>query len=230
MSGDRPTPDLVLYFAPGACSGVTMIALEEIGVPFEARLVAFMAGEHRRPEFLARNPAGKVPTLMVDGQPLTQNPVILAWLARRFPQAGLLPLGGDAIADAQLLGRLSWFSADVHPLVTRIRMPQFMCDLPGAPERVRAMAGEAIRFHLAPLEQALAEAPWLLGDRWSVLDAYLFWVWFRITGAGFAAAEYPAIAAHYERMSDRPSVRRALVREDAAFAELSGRGLAVPLS
>ena len=161
---------------------------------------------------------------------LTQNSAILTYLARRHPEAGLLPYTGEPLADARVLARLVWFSADLHPLVTRIRMPQFFCDLPGGPERVRELGCAGMAFQLAPLERALGEAPWVLGNAWSVLDAYLFWVWFRITGAGFDGAPFPNIAAHFERMGERPAVGRALAREDAAQAELAARGLAVSLA
>lgn len=220
----------MLHFAPGACARVPLIALETIGEPFETRLVSFMAGEHRKPELLARNPAGKVPVLEIDDEVITQNAAILTYLARRHPAAKLLPYTGEPLADAQLLARLAWFSADLHPLVTRIRMPQFFCDLDGGPERVREMGCAGMVFQLAPLERALDEAPWVLGAKWSLLDAYLFWVWFRIAGAGFDAAPFPNIVSHYGRMQDRPAVQRALAREDAALQELASRGMAVPLA
>lgn len=68
-----------------------MIALEETGASFETHLVAFMAGDHRKSEFLARNPSGKVPVLMVDGQPIVQTVAILGFLDESFPDAKLFP-------------------------------------------------------------------------------------------------------------------------------------------
>lgn len=227
MSSD---PALILHFAPGTCARVPLIALEEIGTPFETRLVAFVAGEHRKPAFLTRNPAGKVPVLEVDGAVLTQNVAILMWLARRFPGAALLPIADDPMSEAQLLSRLAWFSADLHPIVTRIRMPHFFCDADGAPERVRALGMEAMRFQLGALERDLSVDPWVLGERWSVLDAYLFWIWFRISGAGFETSAFPAISAHHARMASRPATQRALGREEAAQDDLRARGLTVPLN
>lgn len=217
--------ELILFFAPGSCSRVPLIALEEIGLPFDARLVAFMKGEHKTPDYLALNPSGKVPTLVADGQPLAQNLAIQTYLARRFPEAGLLPFTGDPLVDARILARIAWFSADLHPLVTRIRLPQFASD--AAPERVKEIACAAMAGQLTQAEQCLAGRPWLLGDTWSTLDAYLYWVWFRITGAGFDAAPFPGIASHAARMEERPAVRRALAREAAAQADLEARGLAV---
>lgn len=206
-----------------------LIALEEIGQPFETRLIRFMNGEHKSPDYLAINPAGKVPALIVEDGVVTQNAAILRYLAHRFPEARLLPQTADPLAEARQIAQLVWFSADLHPLVTRIRMPQFFCDLPDAPARVRALAMTAMAAQLAHVERTLADRPWMLGDDWSVLDAYLFWVWFRITGAGFDPADFAAISAHSARMTDRPAVQRATARELEAEAELAADGLAVPL-
>lgn len=218
---------LELYFAPGACSRVPLIVLEEIGEPFETHLVRFKNAEHRSARYLALNPAGKVPTLLVDALPLPQNVAILTFLAQSFPTAALLPFTGETFGDARLLGRLSFFASDLHPLVTRIRLPQFFCDANGAPERVRAMAVNSMKAQLAPIDTSLAAHPWLLGADWSILDAYLYWVWFRITGAGFPAESFPNIAAHTTRMESRPAVARALAREAQAESELRKQGLAV---
>jgi glutathione S-transferase len=218
-------PQLTLYFAPGTCARVSMIALEEAGIEFESRVVRFLKGEHRSPEYLALNPAGKVPCLLVDGAPLTENVSILIWLARSFPNANLLPLTGEPWPDAQLLAQLVWCASTLHPLVTRIRIPQFFCDVAGGPERVYEMGTEAMRQHIAPAERRLANQPWML-DEWSVLDAYIFWVWFRITGAGFDGGQFPRLADHYARMQERPSVLAALAREARGQAELEKEGLA----
>jgi glutathione S-transferase len=219
--------DLTLYFAPGACSRVAMIALEEIGQPFDTRLVAFMKGEHKAPDYLALNPAGKVPLLVAEGRPVTQNAAILTFLARAFPKAGLLPFTGDAYGDAQVLSRLAWCSSDLHPLVTRIRIPMFFCDLPDAPARVRSIAEGAMAAQLAPVEALLATQSWLLGDQWSAVDAYFYWVWFRISGAGFNSEPFPNIVDFARRMEKRPAVQRAIARDAEAETELEARGLAV---
>ena len=217
--------DLKLFIAPGSCARVSTIALEEIGVPFATQTVFFTRGQHRSPEYLALNPAGKVPLLLIDGRPLAQTVAILTWLARTFPDAGLLP-AGDAYVEAAALSRLVWFSSDLHQLVTRMRIPTMSCDLPDTAQRTRELAAAAMAAQLAPVEAGLGAAPWLLGERWSVLDAYLFWIWFRITGAGFPADRFPRLDDHYRRMALRPAVARALARETAAQAELDAAGAA----
>ena len=222
----RDFMDLTLHFAPGACSRVSLIALEETQAAFDTKLVAFLAGEHTSPAYLALNPAGKVPLLLVDGKPVAQNVAILNFLARAVPDARLMPFTGDPLEDAQLLSLLSWFASDLHPLVSRLRIPNFFCDVAGGPERVWQMAEDRMKAQLLAVEVRLASSEWVLGDAWSAVDAYLYWVWFRITGAGFNSEAFPNITEHFRRMEKRPSVRRALSREARAQAELEARGLA----
>lgn len=216
---------LELYFSPGSCPRVSMIALEETGAPFETHLVAFMAGEHRKPEFLTRNPSGKVPVLLVDGQPIVQTVAILGFLDESFPSAALFPERDSSLARAQFLADLVSFSADLHPIVTRIAFPQIMIDHAEGAVALRAKALEMMAFQLNRFEARLQHQPWLAGQQWSALDAYLHWVWFRITGAGFDPTPFTGISAHYARTLERPSVQRALAREAEAVRDLEGRGL-----
>src|ERR1700747_3133665 len=101
---------LTLYFAPGASSMAPHIALHEVGVPFESRPLSFHRKENRDPAFLAVNPEGKVPTLRIDGRPLTEVAAILFYLARRFPEAKLLPTD-DIEAEAQVVSWMSFIAA-----------------------------------------------------------------------------------------------------------------------
>jgi glutathione S-transferase len=216
---------LELYFSPGSCPRVSIIALEETGAPFETHLIAFMAGEHRKPEFLAHNPSGKVPVLLVDGQPIVQTVAILGFLDESFPDAGLFPKRGTPLARAEFLADLVSFSADLHPIVTRIAFPQVMIDHAEGAAALRVKALEMMAFQLNRFEVRLQHQAWLAGQQWSVLDAYLHWIWFRITGAGFDPAPFPGVAAHYARTLERPSVKRALAREAEAVLDLDNRGL-----
>ena len=88
---------LTLYFSPGSSAMATHIALHEVGVAFEARPTLLYQNAHRSPGYLAINAEGKVPTLVIDGRPLTEVAATLWYLARQYPDAGLLPqqLRGD---------------------------------------------------------------------------------------------------------------------------------------
>lgn len=221
---------LKLFFAPGACSRVPLIMLEKTEAAFETELIVFMRGDHRTPDFVAMNPSGKIPVLKVGDDAVAQNPAILLWLDKRFGSANILPDTETDLETSRLLGRLLAFSSDLHPLVTRIRMPQFFCDLDGAPARVSAMGRDAMAQQLASYESSLAGQKWLCGDEWCALDAYLHWVWFRITGAGFDPAPFPAISDHYQRTLEISAFQRAIERENQAQAWLDDNGFAVKFS
>src|SRR6185312_10736079 len=116
--------NLQLYFSPSACSFVPHVGLEAAGAPFEPKLVKLHKGEQRTPEYLAMNPNGQVPVLVVDGKPLTQIVAICDFLDRGFPKAGLLPT--DPWARSQALSQLAWMNNTVHPTFTRVfRTPEF---------------------------------------------------------------------------------------------------------
>jgi glutathione S-transferase len=215
---------LVLYYAPGTCARVPMITMFEGGIEFEPRLIRFMAGQHRSPEYLAQNPKGKVPLLLVDGQPLTENVAILTFLARQFPAAKVLPLDGDPLHEARVLSDLAWCASGLHPLVTRMRFPQFFSGVPESHRSVWEIAAADMARNFRLIDERLQQQAWMLGD-WSALDAYVYWVWFRVTGAGFDGTPYPRYADHARRMEQRASVQRYLALEREAEAQLQQEGM-----
>lgn len=215
----------ILWMAPYTCARVTAIALEEAGVEFDTRMVRFMRGEHKSPEFRTRNPKGKVPALEIDGEVLTENVAILTYLAERFPDARLLPRADTPAARAHILADLCFCSSTLHPLVTRIRMPMFFAGAANA-LAVKQAAEAAMDEYFQLVEDRLAEGPWWYGGEWSVIDGYLYWVFWRVEGAGYDVSRFPGFAAHARAMEERPAVKRALAREDAAQAQLEAEGLA----
>jgi len=216
---------LKLYFAPGSCSRATLIALEEIGIPYEAQVVAFMQYEQGTPEYLALNPKGKVPLLIADGRPITETVAIMGWLAETYPDAKLLPHATTAYAHAQIVGDLAWASSALHALIARLRFPMMFTDKPEAYEGVFNMASVAMAKNFSIIETRLSGGDWWHGD-WSVQDAYLYWVWTRSVNAGFEVAPYENFKAHAARMEARSSVQRALAREAEGDATLAARGAA----
>ena len=214
-----------LWFAPNTCARVSMTALEEIGEDFETGLIAFMAGEHGKPEYLSINPSGKVPALETPHGVLVQTGAILMYLAEVYPEARLLPRSEDPFERAQMRTEIFRCSSDLHPLVTRFVMGVTVSTDPQDTPRIREKAREMLTRQLAPVEARLANSDWYLGGRWSVLDAYVAWIWFRLTGSGFDAASFPAIDAHYARAMARDSAQAALSREAEAERALEARGL-----
>ena len=217
--------EYVLFTAPNSSARVPTIALEEIGLPFETRLIRFMRDEHTSESFRAINPKGRVPALLCNGQALTENVAILRFLARRHPCAKLLPSVSSDLDDARQIADLCFCSATLHPIVTRIRIPTFFAEDATAQADVwkRAVAAMAVQFTL--VERRLSENEWWYGSDWSIMDAYLNWCWFRVTGAGFDPTPFPGFAAHAVRVAERPSVQRALRREQADDDTLEAEGL-----
>lgn len=211
-------PTFELHWFPGTCSRVVLVALEELGVPYETRMVNMLAGEQLGPKYLALNPKGKVPTLVMDGRPMTENPAIHTYLARRYPDAGLLP-AGDPELEIDALTTMSWFAAGVHPLVSRHRFPQLVCESPEGLASIRELTRAQLERCFSILEERLADRDWLLGD-WSIVDPYMLWLWFRATGSGMDGTPFPRCHEHAQRTEARPSVGRVLDREEEAFAGL----------
>jgi glutathione S-transferase len=190
---------LTFWFSPGASSMATHIALHEVGAEFDAHLVSLPKRETHTPEFLTLNPDGKVPTLSIDGRILTEVAGTLYYLARRFPEARLLP-AGDIEAEAQVISWMSFIASTVHPA-----------------RRVGAARLHAV-FRIA--EQKLGGQTWTVGD-YSIADIHLFrlfWRW--MNSGGPAPGTFPGLSAHYERMMARPAVKRVLEIESAIGYEL----------
>lgn len=205
-----------LYYGPGACSFVPHAGLEAIkaatGEDFEGQSVKLHKGEQHTPEYLALNPLGLVPVLVVDGKPLTQIVAICDYLDRRFPQAGLLP--ADDWQRAQGMSVLAWMNNTVHPTFTHIFRPTKFAAGEAAQADVRSTAVAMFREHLERIETMTQQAgPFLLGDKLSFVDAYAL-VFLRWGGlGGIDPASLPAYQAYVARVAEQPPVAAAMARE-----------------
>jgi glutathione S-transferase len=207
---------ITLFHAPGACSRVTMTALEECGVDYADIALDLWRGKHRTPEYLALNPKGNVPALVIDGKLLTENAAILLYLHMREPESGLLPCSDDPLTFARQVSDLVLCSSTWHPLVRAIRMPGRLTV--ADPEPVRERGIEAMASLIDALEGRLGGSGWWYGTTWSIVDDYLHWSYNMAANGGFDLTPYPAVRDHAERVRGRPSFVRALAREAAAVA------------
>jgi len=207
---------LKLYFAPGASSLAPLIALEEIGVAYQAHRLDLAAGDQHSPDYLRVNPRGRVPTLTVNGEPVTEVLAVLTYLAHAYPHSELLPLA-DPLKLAHAYEVMSWFASTVHVAFSQIARPERFADDDGV-KAALATPGEA-RFArtLTDIERlARGPGPWLLGESFSAVDAYALVIWRWAERRSIDTAAYPAWSAKAARALARPSVRRALRREAAA--------------
>ena len=190
---------LTLYLAPGASSMAPHIALNEVGAEFELRPLSLHRKEHRAPEYLAINPEGTVPTLLIDGRALTEVAAILFYLARRFSESRLLP-HDDIEVEAHVVSWMSFIASTVHP--------------------ARRQGLEHARKIYALADERLGDREWAV-DTYSIADIHLFRLFWRFRNSlKPPAEEFPHLTAHYERMMSRPAVKKTCAVEAAIGYEL----------
>lgn len=201
---------LTLAYCPVACSLVPFILLTEAGATFDTLDINLGKGEHLSADYLKINPKGKVPTLIIDGEALTENLAIQVWIDRQFPQARLMP--AEPLAYARALAVMSWCTSGIHPKLTQQARPERYCDLPGSADSVRALGKHSMMEMFEMAEAMLQGRDWFF-DHFTCADAYFYWCLRR--GADFVAdpAAFPQCRAHLQRMEQRASVQALLAYE-----------------
>jgi glutathione S-transferase len=205
-----------LYFSPLACSMATRIALYEAGAAADFKLVDGRTKQLADgSDFRAVNPMGQVPVLRTDdGELLTENPVVLQYVADRHPDSGLAPR--DGIARYRLQSWLNFVTSELHKLVFSLLLDS------KSPEAARDYARTKVDLRFGHLNAHLAGREFLL-DRFTVADAYLVTVLNWSQFAGIELARFPAVQAYFERLRQRPSVARAFAEELALYREEQAR-------
>lgn len=201
---------LTLYYAPRTCALVPYVTLTEAGAEFEVRNVNSRAGDLKTPEYLKLNPKHKVPVLVIDGEPLTENTAIQIWIARQFPRARLLPT--DPHAEIKAISLMSWFSSGIHPHLTPNARPENYCDLPGSEEAVKRVSNRLLFDDLAIADAMLAGREYFF-DAFTAVDAYFFWCFRRGLSFKLDLSWFGNCAAHFERMQTRASVQKVFAYE-----------------
>lgn len=203
---------LTLHYAAHTCALATHIALEEAGASYQTVRVSFASEDQRKPAYLAINPKGRVPTLMTDRGPLSETPALLAYVAQIFPKAGLMPLEDPfAFAEAQAFN--SYLCSTVHVAHShRMRGARWADDeaaILSMQKRVPKSVGEAF----ALIERGMLKGPWVLGDRYSVCDSYLFTMAQWLEADGVEVSLLPRVIDHRSRVAARPATQRAIAEE-----------------
>lgn len=202
----------VLYYSPGAASLVVHWLLLEVGAPHTLALVDTAAGAQKRPEYLALNPNGVVPTLVIDGAPHYEAAALAMHLADAYPAAGLAPAPGDAarIDYTQWMFNLANM---VQPLFRQWWYPH---------EPAGEANAEAVLAHVRPRIEAqwdridahlAAHGPHLLGERLTAADFHLVMLMRWSRKMPKQAIEWPHLAALADRLKARPSFAELYRRE-----------------
>ena len=210
-------PHLLLHHFPGACSQVSICALEMAGLRYDLRLVDLIKGAQSMPDYLRISPLGKVPLLLIDGEPLSENMAILTYIAGLRPDAGLFPANPSPRLYAEAIGGLSFCAGTLHPQIRGIANPMRITS--GDEQGVRAKSTELTRKSFTYAEERLGTKGWWLGD-WSIVDVYLNWAFGVASRAGFDAAPFPRLASLPDRMAAIPAFSRMQDIEGTARAEL----------
>ena len=205
---------LTLYYAPGTCALASHIALEDAGATYETRRLDFKASEQRSQAYLKVNPKGRVPALATPRGILTETPAILTFIAQSFPERQLAP-NDDAFAFAELQSFLSYLCATVHVCHAHRMRGYRWADEESSFADMRRKIPETMGACFQLIETAMFKGPWATGERYTIVDPYLYTLASWLGDDGVDIAKFPRVAEFYERMRERPSVRRALEREAA---------------
>ena len=196
-----------LYFSPGACSLSPHIALRAAGLPFDMVKVDFATRKTAADgDYLAINPKGYVPALQLDdGSVLTEGPAIVQYIADRAPAAKLAPAAGT-MERYRLMEWLNFLTSEIHKGFS----PLFNSKLS---EETKAIMREALALRFGYLSAQLRDQPYLMGDGFTVADAYLFTLlgWCRMTEVDLS--KWPTLVTYTERIAELPAVRAAMKAE-----------------
>lgn len=197
---------LRLYYSAGSCSMASHIILEELGRPYEC--VSVNIRDPARPaangeDFRKTNPQGYVPALRLDsGEVLCETPVLLAWLGELDPAKGLMPPAGT-LENYRVREWLAFLAVELHKNCS----PLFR---PDTPDATRQSCREMLAKRLAHAEGALAGRDYLVGNRFTPADAYLYVILGWFGRLQIDLAPYPNLAALHARVGARPGVQKVL--------------------
>jgi glutathione S-transferase len=196
-----------LYYSPGACSLSPHIVLREAGLSFEVEKVDLGTKKTESgKDFTAINPKGYVPALQLDdGSLLTEGPAIVQYIADKAPQARLAPANGT-LERYRLQETLNFIGTELHknfsPLFNR-----------SYPEDAKTMLRETIAKRFGTLSGPLEKSPFLMGEQFTVADAYLFTVLSWCQWVNVDLSKWPVLTAYQARVAARPHVQAALKAE-----------------
>lgn len=214
VQNDSDAVNLHLFHTPGACSRVILNAIEEIGEAYSETALSLGRGDQKQPAYLAINPKGKIPTLIDDGQVITEAPVILYHLAHTRPGAKLLPTGDDGRPTLESLSDISWAAGTLHPAMNKSVFPQMTSA--SDPDGIRQSGFAQLTDCAKLIEKRYADNPWIYGADWSIMDYFIVWAFTPPADYGFPLDTFPTLLDLKRRCEARDSFQRARSVEIAA--------------
>ncbi|WP_375595930.1 glutathione S-transferase family protein [Algihabitans albus] len=199
------------FYTPDTCALASLICLIEAEAPFELCRIDFASEQQKSEAYLRINPKARVPALKVGSEVLTETPAILAYIAQAFPEAALAP--SDALAFAQVQAFNSYLCSTLHVAHAHRMRGYRWADDHSAIEAMKAKVPQSVAACYTYIEQAVFEGPFVFGDAFTIADPYLFTIAQWMESDGVDPAGFPKLAAHRDRLRQRPSVVRALQEE-----------------
>lgn len=205
---------LKLYYTAHTCSLATHIVLEDVGADYSIARISFAANQQRSPDYLKINPKGRVPALVTDRGILTETPAMLAFVAQSFPAAQLAPLD-DPFAFAEVQAFNSYLCSTLHIAhAHRMRGHRWVdADDAAAIEAMQRKVPQSVTACFEQVEHDMFKGPWVMGERYTICDSYLFTLAQWLEADGVDLARIPRVVDHRHRMSERPNVKKAIAQE-----------------
>jgi glutathione S-transferase len=196
-----------LYYAPGACSLSPHIIVREAGLNVDLEQVNNQEKKTKSgKDFWTVNPKGQVPVLELDnGEKLTEGPVVVQYLADQKPTSGLLPPVGS-MERYRVQEWLNFITSELHKSFGPIFRPT-------TPEEFKKISKENLAKRFDYLDKQVAGRQYLMGDRFTVADAYLFTVLRWTARIEMDLAKWPNLKAYFDRVAARPKVHEAMKDE-----------------
>ena len=208
---------LTLYYAAHTCSLATHIALEEAGADYSTVRIDFAKTQQQSPDYLKINPKGRVPALVTDRGILTETPAMLAFVAQSFPAAKLAPLD-DLFAFAEAQAFNSYLCSSLHIAhAHRMRGHRWVdADDKAAIAAMQKKVPQSVTAGFELVEKDMLKGPWVMGERYTICDAYLFTLAQWLEADGVDPNRIPRVIDHRRRMAERAAVKAAIVQELSA--------------
>ena len=206
---------LTLYFAPHTCSLATHIALEEAGASYGIRRIDFSRTEQQSADYLKINPKARVPALVTPRGILTETPAMLAFVAQSFPEADLAPLD-DPFAFAEVQAVNSYLCSTLHVAHAHRMRGYRWADEASSFEDMKRKVSRSVGACFELIETSMLKGPWVMGERYTIADPYLFTLAQWLESDGVDPAHIPRVIEHRARMAARPGVKKAIAQELAA--------------
>ena len=196
---------LTLYYSRASCAYAPHILLHDAGADFTTVEIDFATGEQTSPDFLAINPKGRVPALVTPDGILTENPAILLYIAQTHPETKLAPSEPFALARAQSFNM--FLASTVHVAHSHKHRGARWADDPAAQAAMTAKVTENMAMYAGMIEAHYFTGPWVLGENYSMCDAYLALITRWLGADGVDLADFPNLQAHDALMRTRPSIQ-----------------------